>query len=265
MEDRLNFLALVTDFGLKDGYVAIMKGVIAQINPQVQVIDLTHLIPPQDIAAARFCLMNAYPYFPSETVYVAVVDPGVGTQRRAIAVQMNKSYWVGPDNGLFSGILNLSNSIKAIELTNSAYWRVPNPSKTFHGRDIFAPVGAHLANGVEFEKLGTKIVIKSLVSLPLPKVMQTPKTITGCVQYIDHFGNLITNISQDLLLALTKNIKFIKIQETQIPIGATYNDVKLGDAIALIGSDGWLEIAVRGGNAQSQFQSNWGDPITIIF
>lgn len=257
-------LVLTTDFGWRDGYVGIMKGVIAQINSQLRVIDLTHDIPPQNIAAARFCLMNAYPYFPPETVHVAVVDPGVGSQRRAITVQFAEGYFVGPDNGLISGILNFSPAIQAVELTNNSYWRVPHPSKTFHGRDIFAPVAAHLASGVPLEDLGDPIAVESLVSLPLPAIAQTPKSITGCIQYIDIFGNLITNIPQSLCLEYSATIQFIKIGNQHIPLGKTYSDVALGNAIALIGSHGWLEIAVNSGNAQKALTVSVGDLVQLI-
>jgi len=139
-EHRL--ITLLSDFGLKDVYVGVMKGVIAQINPGLTVVDLTHQIPPQNIAAARFNLMNAYLYFPVGTVHVAVVDPGVGSHRRGIALQIDAGFLVGPDNGLFSGVVHQTGVIAAVELTNAQYWWTPTPSTTFHGRDIFAAVGA---------------------------------------------------------------------------------------------------------------------------
>ncbi|MHC5725640.1 MAG: SAM-dependent chlorinase/fluorinase, partial [Nostoc sp.] len=145
--DQQPLVTLLSDFGDRDVYVGIMKGIIAQINRRLTVVDLTHQIPPQDIAAARFCLMNAYPYFPVGTVHVAVVDPGVGSKRRAIAVEFAQGFLVGPDNGIFSGVLSQSPAIAAVELTNLNYRRTPQPSKTFHGRDIFAPIAANLASG----------------------------------------------------------------------------------------------------------------------
>jgi S-adenosylmethionine hydrolase len=145
-------ITLLTDFGESDVYVGVMKGVIAQINPGLTVVDLTHQIPPQNIAAARFSLMNAFPYFPKETVHIAVVDPGVGSERRGIALQLDAGFLVGPDNGLFTGVLNQNPVIVAVELTNPQYWRTPTPSNTFHGRDIFAAAGAHLASGIAIEQ-----------------------------------------------------------------------------------------------------------------
>ena len=156
-------ITLLSDFGDRDVYVGVIKGVIAQINPKVAIVDLTHQIPPQNIAAARFCLMNAYAYFPVGTVHVAVVDPGVGSRRRAIAVEFAQGFLVGPDNGIFSGVLSQSPAIAAVELTNLNYWRTPKPSKTFHGRDIFAPVGANLASGVPLKQLGQEIDPATLV------------------------------------------------------------------------------------------------------
>ncbi len=260
MNNKTTAIALVTDFGLQDGYVGIMKGAIASINPHLTVIDITHEIPPQNIAAGRFCLMNAYPYFPDGTVYVAVIDPGVGSQRRGVAIQFAQGYLVGPDNGLFSGILRLSEAIAAVELTNTNYWRVQDPSSTFHGRDIFAPVGAHLASGVPLNALGTSICCDSLVKFPLREVTITDNKINGCIQYIDHFGNIITNISRELIRY--KNWS-VEIGQKQIKKGLTYGDVDTGELVGLIGSHGWVEIAVNGGNAQQKLQVNWGDLVTV--
>ena len=200
-EPRL--LTLLSDFGLSDVYVGVMKGAIAQINCSVTVVDLTHQIPPQNIAAARFCLMNAYPYFPAGTVHVAVVDPGVGSTRRAVAVELTDGFLVGPDNGIFSGVLSRDampqgglppKLLASVELTNPHYWRTPDKSATFHGRDIFASVGAHLASGVPLKNLGLEIDPDTLVELAIPECTQTDSSVAGCIQYVDHFGNLITNI-----------------------------------------------------------------------
>jgi S-adenosyl-L-methionine hydrolase (adenosine-forming) len=262
MPSQKGTIALLTDFGLGDVYVGVMKGAIAKINPQLTVIDLTHQIPPQNILAGRFCLMNAYPYFPDQTVYLAVVDPGVGSHRRGVAIKFSQGFLVGPDNGLFSGILSLESAIMAVELTNQKYWRSPDPSSTFHGRDIFAPVAAHLANGVELQELGNSIELETLVNLPIANYQKENNKITGFIQYIDHFGNLITNIpSQEIV----ETNWLIKINNLTITSGKTYSDRPRGEAIALIGSHGWLEIAVNGGNAQNQLQLNWGDQIDCYF
>ncbi len=253
-----NIVALLTDFGLQDVYVGVMKGAIAKINPQLQVIDLTHDIPPQDLLAARFALLNAYRYFPENTVYIAVVDPGVGSDRRGVAIQFPQGFLVGPDNGIFTGILDASPAIKAVELSNSKYWLTPNPSNTFHGRDIFAPVGAYLAGGIALESLGNTISLESLVTLFLPALQVTETSITGCIQYCDRFGNLITNIPVDLIG--DKDWK-IEITKQKIPLAKTYSDVARGKPLALAGSHGYLEIAVNGGSAKQELQITVGEII----
>jgi S-adenosyl-L-methionine hydrolase (adenosine-forming) len=239
-------LTLLTDFGLSDVYVGVMKGTIAQINPRLPVIDLTHQIPPQDIAIARFHLMTAYPYFPRGTVHVAVVDPGVGSARRAIAIQLEAGFLVGPDNGIFSGVLSQHRAIAAVELTNPHYWHTIHPSVTFHGRDIFAPVGAHLGTGVLLSKLGDAIDLTSLTPLPFHNAIRTETGFQGVIQAIDHFGNLVTNISGDEIHSPWS----IEIQGQTYPGRKTYAETNPGEVLGLIGSHGWIEIAVNGGNAQ---------------
>ena len=269
-----HILTLLSDFGLSDIYVGVMKGVIAQINPSLTVIDLTHQIPPQNIAAARFCLMNAYPYFPSGTVHVAVVDPGVGSTRRAVAVELADGFLVGPDNGLFSGLLSQngmpwvrttassphSMSYTVVELTNPEYWR-PEPSATFHGRDIFAPVGAHLASGVPLKKLGRVIDPNTLVQLALPEWTQTATRIDGCIQYVDRFGNLITNIPAACVQGKTWSVQAAGLRITG---SRTYRDRPTGSPVALVGSHGWVEIAVTNGNAQLQLGLDWAEEVQIV-
>ncbi|MEB3884777.1 SAM-dependent chlorinase/fluorinase [Lyngbya sp. CCY1209] len=257
-------VTLLTDFGLNDVYVGIMKGVVAQIDPTLTVIDLTHEIPPQNIIAGRFCLINAYPYFPEGTVHVAVIDPGVGTRRRAIAIQLSTGYLVGPDNGLLGGLIKQQEIITAIELNNPDYWRTPNPSTTFHGRDIFTPAGAHLARGVPIEKLGTPIDRDTLADLSLPDPKQTKNIIAGCIQHIDRFGNLITNIPGDRVAGTSWTVTFpTSPRPTVIPSRKTYGDIHPGSLLTLIGSHGWVEIAANGDSAQLQLELNWGAKVEI--
>ena len=273
-------ITLLTDFGLSDVYVGVMKGAIAQINPQLKVIDITHQIPSQNIAAARFCLMTAFAYFPPETVHIAVVDPGVGSNRRAVAVKCANCFLVGPDNGLFGGVLSRESAlakpaptgatptkrIASVELTNPQYWRTPAPSSTFHGRDIFATAGAHLANGVPLEELGECIDPASLVQLQIPNCAVTATGAVGFVQYVDRFGNLITNIPSDRIIGNNWSVTINNSSDTiRIPSGKTYSDSKPGNLIAIIGSDGWLEIAINSGSAQSVLQLEFGDKIEIIY
>lgn len=257
---HLRLITLLTDFGLQDVYVGVMKGVIAQINPRLQVIDLTHAIPPQDLVAARFCLMNAYSYFPPETVHCVVVDPGVGSSRRGVAVQFAEGFLVAPDNGVLSGVLGLCPAIAAVELTNTSYWRDASVSTTFHGRDIFAPVAAHLASGVPLEEFGKLINPDSLVQLPFPDYEQTNNKIRGCIQYIDHFGNLITNIPAR---AVAGKEWSVVLGNTWILRSDTYSDRALQEVVTLIGSHGWVEIAVNQGNAQSYLGLEVGSLVEI--
>ncbi|MDZ8088392.1 MAG: SAM-dependent chlorinase/fluorinase [Nostoc sp. DedQUE12b] len=260
--DRQPLVTLLSDFGARDVYVGIMKGVIAQINPRLTVVDLTHQIPPQDIAAARFSLMNAYAHFPVGTVHLAVVDPGVGGKRRAIAVEFAQGFLVGPDNGIFSGLLSQSPAIAAVELTNLNYWRTPQPSKTFHGRDIFAPVAANLASGVPLKQLGQEIDLASLVNLDIGNCKQTTTSVMGCIQYIDHFGNLVSNIPASYVQGKTW---CVQVAGLSVPGRETYGEVKVGEIIALVGSHGWVEIAINCGDAHSQLQINLQDALEVLF
>ncbi|MCT7952116.1 SAM-dependent chlorinase/fluorinase [Ancylothrix sp. C2] len=260
--NKNRLITLLTDFGLQDVYVGVMKGVIAQINPGLNVVDLTHQIPPQDVAAGRFCLMNAYNYFPLETVHIAVVDPGVGSHRRGVAVEFAGGFLVGPDNGLFSGVLSQTSAISAVELTNKKYWRTPAPSTTFHGRDIFAAVGAYLAGGINIKELGDVIDPNSLVQLSMAEYMQTDEGINGCIQYVDRFGNLVTNIEAGLV----KNGNWcVVVGDISIAVGNTYSDVKVGELVSLTGSHGWVEIAVNGGNAGDILQIGVGESVRVIW
>jgi S-adenosylmethionine hydrolase len=253
-------IALLTDFGLADGYVGVMKGAIACINPRLRVIDISHEIPPQNVAAARFCLMSAHSYFPPSTVHLAVVDPGVGGKRRGVAIAFAGGYLVGPDNGLFSGVLSLCPALAAVELNRPEYWLSPKPSSTFHGRDIFAPVAAHLASGVDLQLLGSTIQLDSLAELPLKECRQDGGSIFGSVQYIDHFGNLITNIPA---AAVQGKSWQVVMGGLAIPHSSTYSDGNSGELVALIGSHGWVEIAVNCGNARERLQLDWGNKTEV--
>lgn len=263
--DSGSIITLLSDFGLSDAYVSVMKGAIAQINPAVQVIDITHQIPPQNVGAGRFVLMTAIAYFPPRTVHVAVVDPGVGSQRRAVAIALGTpfeepiGFLVGPDNGIFSGVLDQFPAYSAVELTHAQFWRTDEPSGTFHGRDIFAPVGAHLASGVPLVELGTAIAIESLVPFSLPPYFQTEDTINGYIQATDHFGNLITNIPA----AALSHSWSITIGALSILSAFTYGDRPVGELLSLIGSHGWLEIAVNSGSAQTRLNLKIGDPVGV--
>lgn len=258
-------ITLLTDFGLIDTYVGVMKGVIAQIAPQETVIDLSHGIPPQDCRQASFQLVQALPHFPRGTIHVVVVDPGVGSDRRAVAIKYHEneyspsSYLVGPDNGVFTSVLGSVEIIHAVELTCTDYWyahqRNQNAQKsneisaTFHGRDTFAPVAAHLATGVPIQNFGPAIAPSSLIKLPYLDYERIDNGWRGWVQSIDHFGNIITTIPGDCL----KDWQPWQIQiagETIQGQHSAYYRVPRGCLLSLIGSHGFIEIAVNGGSAQ---------------
>ena len=185
----MSLVTLLTDFGTQDAFVGVMKGVIKSLAPQVDVIDLTHEIPPQDIKAGSFVLKTAYRYFPPGTIHLAVVDPGVGGARRPMAARIGDFFYVCPDNGLLSYILAEDTLAQAVTLDNKKY-HLPYISRTFHGRDVFAPVAAHLANGVLLETLGTRM--DTLQTFPLSQPLVFGNTITCHVIYIDGFDNLFT-------------------------------------------------------------------------
>lgn len=256
----INLLTLLSDFGTQDVYVGMMKGVMAQVNPHLVIIDLTHEISPQNIAVASFQLANAYCHFPQGTVHVAVVDPGVGSSRRAVAVQIAEGYLVGPDNGLFTGVFRQSPPLAAVELKACRYWYQSQPSSTFHGRDIFASVGAHLATGVGFDQLGPAIAPADLIQLPLPTCLRTDSGITGSIQAVDGFGSLITNIPGDWVGGQRWSVE---LENVKIKSGQTYDDSLPGEAIGLVGSHGWVEIAINGGSAHAILQKDMGATVQV--
>ncbi len=256
-----SIITLLTDFGTEDIYLGVMKGTIAGICPSARLIDLTHQIPPQDITAGAFALLNAYPYFPRGTVHLAVVDPGVGSQRRALALKTTAGYFVGPDNGLFAPSLAKTSIIEAVNLDNPQYWRTDKPSRTFHGRDIFAPVAAHLAAGIPLTVLGSAIDPSTIIPLADHSPQINRGEIIGRIQSIDRFGNLITNIPGQMVEGRSW---YVIVREKIIESGTTYAQARRGDYLALIESNGWIEIAVNGGNAREKLGASVGDSLRLI-
>ena len=241
----MRVITLTTDFGAQDWFVGTMKGVILRINPKVPVIDITHELPASDIRAGAFALMASYRFFPKGTVHMAVVDPGVGSKRRAIAVQTANYFFVGPDNGVLSFAL-ANEKIKSVRrLENERYFLKPL-SHTFHGRDIFAPVAAHLSRGLDPRKLGA--VETNFVRLPWPEPAVIRNSITGEVIYVDRFGNAITNISNQQLARVKGAHVFIRGKRV-CAVKPFYQSVAVGKAVAVTGSSGFLEIAINGGSA----------------
>jgi S-adenosyl-L-methionine hydrolase (adenosine-forming) len=255
-------ITLLTDFGQTDSFVGVMKGVIATIAPTTAIIDLTHDIPPQNIWKGSLEWQRSFLYFPKDTIHLGIVDPSVGSARRAIAVAFPSGLVVVPDNGLITGILQLETPIAAVELTNSNYWRTTQPSSTFHGRDIFAAVAAHLAKGVALSELGQEIDQRSLVQLPVPAVIQQSETTwQGIVQDSDRFGNLITNLPGSLVAGKSWRVE---IGDHKIPGQFTYAAANPRDAVALVGSENWIEIAVVNGNAWETLRLGVGATVRLL-
>ena len=255
-------ITLTTDFGYQDPFVGIMKGVIAAINPQAQVIDLTHGVPPRNVMAGALILKHSVEYFAAGTIHVVVVDPGVGSARKPILIEHAGSYFVGPDNGVLSLALEHIVPNCIVELTNSEF-QLQNGSKTFHGRDIFAPVAAHLSLGVKPTYFGKRL--DTLENLSLPQVVHDEKRLEGEIIYTDNFGNLFTNICERDLTRLPK--EHLRITLGGVPLAglvSTYAEVKAGEFACLINSWGLLEIAVNEESALQRTRSKIGDKVAVI-
>jgi S-adenosylmethionine hydrolase len=250
-------ITLTTDLGLNDAYVAEMKGVILGINPEARLVDICHTIKPQNIAQAAFVLSRAYPFFPQGTIHVVVVDPGVGTRRRAIILGTNAATFVAPDNGALSYVIQQSSAWEAVAITKPQLWR-PTVSPTFHGRDIFAPVAAGLSLGLPLTDFGE--MITSVTVLPLPQPYQAVDgSMVGHVIHIDSFGNLVTDINVDNL-PKGKRMLTVEVGGQLISgLSRTYAEGK--GVLALIGSDGYLEIAIKDGNASAALNAKVGDEV----
>ncbi len=258
----MTIITLTTDFGDKDGYVGMLKGIIYAINPAALLVDITHQLEAQNILQGAFMLHTTHRHFPPGTIHVAVVDPGVGTNRRAICMEVPEvGYFVGPDNGLFSYILEAYPNIVARELSNPAYHR-QLISKTFHGRDIFAPVAAFLGRGEPFEEVGPQLELFGLVRLenlwPEWEEKKGKRLIKGKIIHIDNFGNLISNIPRRMFDELTPaelaRLKIgIPLQITTTGIKDTYGNEKKDTLIALFSSSDFLELARVNGRADSSY------------
>ena len=257
----MSILSLLTDFGTQDGFIGVMKGVIWGICPDVKISDISHAVEPQNVAQGAVILSRVAPYFPDGTVHVAVIDPGVGTTRRAIAAQIGTQFCVAPDNGLLTLWLQDAEEkglpLKFVDLNNPDYW-LKSITGTFHGRDLFAPVGAHLAAGVPLEELGTVISDPIRLNTPIPE-----KTDTGYkahITLIDHFGNIRTNLRADIVDANAK----IRIAGEEISgLVKSYGHKDVGTLVALGDSGGYLEVAVVNGNAAKRLGVKVGDVVEV--
>ena len=267
-------ITLTTDFGLKDAYVAAMKGVILGISPEARLVDICHTIKPQQIPQAAFVLSTVYEFFPQRTIHLVVVDPGVGTERRAIILRTPQADFIAPDNGVLSYILQqsltkpadlsrqqvkLEPGLEAVAITNPEFWRSP-VSPTFHGRDILASVAAHLSSGKPLTDFGE--VTSSLAVLPLPHpYLAADGTLVGHILHIDSFGNLITDIKREDLPEAGQPIS-IKVGNKPIAgLSKTYAEGE--DLVALIGSSGHLEVALKNGSAAAFLNAEVGDEVKI--
>jgi S-adenosylmethionine hydrolase len=253
----LRRITLLTDFGTADGYAAAMRGVIAGIAPHVIVDDASHEIPPGDVHAAAFALARYAPHYPPGTVHVVVVDPGVGTARRPLAARIGARHYVAPDNGVLTRVLTGAPDVHIVELTERAYLRAGR-SATFHGRDVFAPAAAHLAEGTAIDELGPPVNDPVLLTLPVPR--RSPSGVQGEVVCVDRFGNLITNIPRDWLPARPA----VQLGDRSIGgVRDVYAAVSPGEAVALVGSDDYLEIGVRDGHAARLLGAAHGTSVIV--
>ncbi|MBS1790343.1 MAG: SAM-dependent chlorinase/fluorinase [Acidobacteria bacterium] len=259
-------ITLLTDFGTADYFVPAVKGVILSLNPQVQIIDLTHEIPAQDIAAGAFTLGACYQNFPAGTIHVAVVDPGVGSSRRAIVVEAGDYRFVGPDNGIFSYVFAREAQVKVFNVEREEFCRQPI-SATFHGRDVFAPVAAHLSNGLLPENVGRVIEDYVRVEIPQPVVSENGRRITGSVIHIDHFGNCVTNLtarelSPERTEQAAAKLRFASQQITQF--GSHFAQAaRQGRLFAYLGSADYWEIALWCDSAAEKFAVSRGSQIIL--
>ncbi len=251
----------LSDFGSRDAYAGIMKGVALSVYPRLRAVDLTHDIPPQAVAVGAQVLRSAVPYFPAGTVYCAVVDPGVGSARRAVAVHTERAILVGPDNGLLApaALLLGPRAVHAIE--NRALCR-PAVSRTFHGRDVFAPVAAHLARGTPLARVGP--ALRGLQPLALPEAVIGADGVRGEVIYVDRFGNLLTNIEATTLDNFRPADLFVRVADMAVaPVRSTYAEVEPDALVAVVSSWGGVEVAVRNGDAATRLGAGVGTPVTV--
>lgn len=253
-------VTLTTDFGDASPYVAVMKGVILSIDPAARVLDLTHRIRPQDLRHADYYLATAVPYFPPGTIHVCVVDPGVGSDRRALLAGAGRQWILAPDNGILTGTLRKLGPGVVRQLTERRFWRQP-VSDTFHGRDVFAPVAGHLSCGIDPAEVGPPL--DDWVVLPARSAVRYGHAWRGEVQFVDDFGNLITNIPADRIDELPLRVGLGGADPRPIRWVRTYSEAAPGELVALFSSDGFFEIAVVNGNAALAGAASVGTDVVI--
>jgi hypothetical protein len=252
-------ITLTTDFGCKDPFVAEMKGVILSINPHAIIVDITHSIQPQDIEETAYVIGSSFSYFPSGTIHIVVVDPGVGSGRKALILEAGGCNFVGPDNGVFSHILCFSQPVKGVYITEERYMR-SKESPTFQGRDLFAPAGAWLSKGLPPGEFGSPA--KDFVTFPVPRSEVTHGGISGEVIYIDHFGNAITNIKGADLTSIANNY-VVEVDNAIIHPVKYYAMAGENNVCCLVNSSGHLELFVNKGNAAEKYGIKKGDKVIV--
>jgi len=258
-------ITLTTDFGLKDPYAAEMKAVILSISPKTKIVDITHNIGKFNTRMGAYTLAAACPYFPKGTIHVAVIDPGVGTKRKAILIQTKNAHFIGPDNGVLA-LAAKGQGIKHIYRIENPKFMLPRISNTFHGRDIFAPAAAYLANGMPPSDFGREI--HKIVMPKFAKISTRKRTLTGEVIHIDGFGNIITNLREKdcELMGIKKTVK-LKLKNTRLKLKLckAYSEAKAQQPLAIIGSHNFLEISINQGNAAENFQTRVGDKVRLYY
>jgi len=264
----MSIITLLTDFGTKDEYAGLMKAVILSINPSAAIIDITHQIDSQDIVQAAFTIYSSYGYFPEGTVHLVVVDPGVGSERSLLALETEKQFFIAPDNGVLTLLFTEGKISSLIRITNSRYF-LSSVSPTFHGRDIIAPVGAHISGGIHIGKLGSELDVQAAVHLDHlhPRITEDGQVV-GKIVVIDNFGNLITNIDSEVLNEMyptggKRKIQILFGSHVITGLSGTYDNVRLKTPLALIGSRGYLEIAVNKGHAARTLKAHKGDMVRV--
>jgi S-adenosylmethionine hydrolase len=253
---RTRVIAITTDFGLEDPYVGVMKGVILGISPDVRLVDVTHGVMPQDVLAGCLMLEAARPYFPPATIHLAVVDPGVGTRRAGLVVEAPGVTFVAPDNGLLSFLRD--DEIRRIRRIENRDLMLQPVSRTFHGRDVFAPVAAHLAAGVSADVVGPEA--SGLCRIPIPGAVSTGGETSGELLTFDRFGNGVTSIRAT---DLPGGARRARIKGFAVPLVSTYGDAASGSPLCLVGSSGRLEISVRDGSARADLDLRRGDALVV--
>jgi S-adenosylmethionine hydrolase len=263
---RNSIVTLTTDFGLQDHFVGTMKGVMIDINPEVKFVDISHAVQPFDVFDAALTVAQAYPYFPTGTVHMVIVDPGVGTARRPIVVSTEKYLFVAPDNGVLSLVYDREERLSVRTISAEHYYLQPL-SNTFHGRDIFSPIAAHLSKGVDPSRMGEEVTDYVRFSAPKPKAVGNG-TLRGVVLKVDRFGNLITNITPQDLPALFQPdpppFKIIVGQREVAQIRSAYADGAPGEVFGILGSMGFLEIAANRGAAAKLMEATKGTDVNIV-